>query len=365
MKTVLSFILLFFAISGYALDSQELRQLAYDKGLKPSPSQYEQLKAEVDDPENPMTVAKIKLGKELFFDKNISKDRTISCATCHDITKGGEDGLPTAIGYHKLPNPSHLNSPTVLNTAYSKHLFWDGRSPSLRDQAKGPTVAPFEMASTPTLIEERVKENPAYRQQFSAIFGEDNPITFDTITKAIAVYEKTLVTRAEFDAFLEGDDNALTAKAKKGLELFIDLGCKGCHFGSGVGGQKIQKFPLRDYNAIIDLTSVYDDEAKKRRFKSLKLNFKPYHPYPFDNIGGFMGKDGTQNFRVPILRNITQTAPYYHNGVVKELREAIFLMGRYQIGVDLNDRQIDEIEAFLKSLEGELVDFDLDNVKSE
>ncbi len=342
-----------------AIDSGALRQKAFDKGLSPMPTDYEKLKTLVDDPNNPMTAAKHKLGKELFFDKDLSQSRKIACAKCHDLELGGEDGLPTAIGHNKLPNPHHLNTPTVLNTAFSKHLFWDGRSPTLRDQAKGPTQAPFEMASTPELVEERVKEKAKYVEQFNTIFGGDDPITFDNITKAIAVYEKSLITRDKFDAFLEGDDSAMSEKAKRGLELFIDIGCKGCHFGYGVGGREIQKFPLRDYNSFLDLTMVYNEETKKREFKSFNFNFKPYHPYPIENKGGFMGKDGTQYFRVPILRNITQTAPYYHNGVIKELDEAIFLMGRNQLGLDLTDDQVDAIVAFFESMEGELIEYDI------
>ncbi len=359
MRLYISLFLLM-SISLFAIDSDSLREKALAKGLSPMPTEYSELKALVDDPDNPMTPEKIRLGKKLFFDKDLSRSRKIACAKCHDLKKGGEDGIPTAIGHDELPNPSHLNTPTVLNTAFSKHLFWDGRSPTLRDQAKGPTVAPFEMASTPELIEERVNEDAAYVASFKAIFGEEKPpVTFENITKVIATYEKTLITRARFDAFLEGDDDALDAQAKRGLDLFIDIGCKGCHFGHGVGGQKMQKFPLRDYNSFIDLTMVYDEKTKKRRFKSLGFNFKEYHPYPIKNTGGFMGKDGTQYFRVPILRDITKTAPYFHNGVVKELDEAIFLMGRYQLGIDLTDEQVDAMTAFFKSLEGELIEYDI------
>lgn len=347
------------SLSLFAIDSDVLREKALAKGLSPMPTDYLELKALVDDPDNPMTPEKIRLGKELFFDKDLSSSRKIACAKCHDLDKGGEDGIPTAIGHDKLPNPSHLNTPTVLNTAFSKHLFWDGRSPTLRDQAKGPTVAPFEMASTPESIEARVKEDATYVKSLKAIFGEEDPITFDNITKVIATYEKTLITRASFDAFLEGDDDALDPQAQRGLDLFIDIGCKGCHFGPSVGGQQMQKFPLRNYNSVIDLTMVYDEVTRKRRFKSIGLNFKEYRPYPIKNTGGFMGKDGTQYFRVPILRDITLTAPYFHNGVVKELDEAIFLMGRYQLGIDLTDAQVEAIAAFFKSLEGKLVKYDI------
>lgn len=338
---------------------QQLREKALSKGLQAIPTDYEELRSAVDDPENPMTLAKIKLGKKLFFDANLSKDRTISCATCHKLDEGGVDGKPTAIGYHNLPNPSHLNSPTVLNSAYSKHLFWDGRAKSLREQAKGPTVAPFEMASTPELIEERMRENPEYVEQFALIFEGNETVTFDNMAKAIEVYEKTLVTRGDFDRFLDGDDSAMSADAQVGLDIFIDIGCKGCHFGPAVGGQKIQKFPLRDYNSILNLTFDYDEKTKTRGVADVSLNFEMYHPYPFKNVGGFMGKDGNQMFRVPILRNIEKTGPYYHNGVVKTLREALFLMGRHQVGVDLTERQLDYMEAFMKSLSGDLVPYDI------
>jgi len=331
---------------------------ALSKGLKPIPRDFEVLKSQVDDPENPMSIAKIRLGKKLFFDKNLSKDRSLACAKCHDIKNGGEDGKPTAIGYHELPNPSHLNTPTVLNTAFSKHLFWDGRVSTLREQAKGPSQAPFEMASTPELIEERVKEQEEYLSAFKEVFGE-NSITFDNVARAIAVYEKTLVTRGRFDDFLEGDANALNTQEKRGLNLFIDMGCKGCHFGSAIGGQRIQKFPLRDYNSIIDLTTTFNEETKGRSISNVSFNFKMHHPYPFENKGGFMGKDGQQLFRVPILRDISKTGPYFHNGVVKTLREAIEIMSKNQIGVTMSKAQLDAMEAFLKSLDGDIVDYNL------
>ncbi len=342
-----------------ALDS--LQKKALDKGLKPIPKVFAVLKTQVDDPKNPMTIPKILLGEKLFFDKNLSKDRSLACASCHDIKKGGEDGKPTAIGYLNQENPSHLNSPTVLNTAFSKHLFWDGRASSLREQAKGPMQAHFEMASTPELVEQRVKENQVYIEKFKKIFGDDS-ITFDNITKAIAVYEKTLVTRGRYDDFLDGDSTALNTQEKRGLNLFIDMGCKGCHYGSAIGGQKIQKFPLRDYNSIIDLTTTFNEKTKGRSVSNISFNFEMYHPYPFENKGGFMGKDGERNFRVPILRDISKTGPYFHNGVIKTLREAIEIMSKNQVGVDMSKEQLDAMEAFLKSLNGDIVDYNLKEV---
>jgi len=354
MKYILLFIISFLPLlHGYSLQEKALR-----KGLKPIPKDFDVLKSQVDDENNPMTIPKILLGKKLFFDKNLSKDRSLACAKCHDIKKGGEDGKPTAIGHLNQENPSHLNSPTVLNTAYSKHLFWDGRVSSLREQAKGPMQAHFEMASTPELVEERVKENAEYREKFSEIFGRDS-ITFDNVTKAIAVYEKTLVTRGRYDDFLDGNINALNTQEKRGLNLFIDMGCKGCHFGPAIGGQNMQKFPLRDYNSFLNLTTTFNEKTKGRSVKDISFNFKIYHPYPFENKGGFMGKDGQKTFRVPILRNISKTGPYFHNGAVKDLREAIEIMSKYQVGVGLSKEQLDALEAFLKSLDGELVDYNL------
>jgi len=358
MRYFLLFILILLPL--FAKDA--LRQKALDRGLKPIPKDFNILKSQVDDPNNPMTVPKILLGKKLFFDKNLSKDRTLACAKCHDIKKGGEDSKPTAIGYLNQENPSHLNSPTVLNTAYSKHFFWDGRVSSLREQAKGPMQAHFEMASTPELVEERVKENSEYREKFNEIFG-DNSITFENITKAIATYEKTLVTRGRYDDFLEGNVQALNSQERRGLNLFIDMGCKGCHFGPAIGGQRIQKFPLRDYNSILNLTTTFNEKTKGRHVKDISLNFQIYRPYPFEKVGGCMGKDGERIFRVPILRDISKTAPYFHNGVIKTLREAIKIMSKNQVGVDLSTEQLDALEAFLKSLDGELVDYKLIKVK--
>ncbi len=341
-----------------ATADQTLREKALEKGLRSIPTTFEALKAEVDDPTNPLNIPKILLGKKLFFDANLSKDRSLSCASCHDITKGGDDGKPTAIGYRNLENPRHLNSPTVLNTAFSKHFFWDGRAASLQEQAQGPMQAPFEMASTPELVEARVKNNPIYAPLFYDAF-KTQTITFDTITKAIAAYEKTLVTRSRYDDFLDGNETALTSQEQRGLNLFIDMGCKGCHFGSSIGGQRIQKFPLRDYNSIINLTTSFNEITKGRHISHIGLNFKMYHPFPFENKGGFMGKNGERTFRVPILRNIADTAPYFHNGAVTELREAVKIMSKHQIGVELSKEQLDALEAFLKSLSGTLVNFQL------
>ena len=338
------FLLLSLALS-IASGNDSLRVKALNKGLKSIPTDFSSLKIQVDDIDNQMTIEKIKLGKKLFFDKNLSLDRTIACSTYHDIKKGGEDSLPTAIRYKKQENPSHFNSPTVLNTAYSKHFFWDGRASSLREQAKGPIQAHFEMASTPKLVEERTG------------------LSFDEVVNAIAAYEKTLVTRSRYDDFLDGNNSALNSQEKRGLNLFIDMGCKGCHFGTAIGGQRIQKFPLRDYNSILNLTTSFNEKTKGRDVKDVSLSFKMYKPYPFVNTGGFLGKNSERKFRVPILRNISKTGPYFHNGVIKTLREAIEIMSKNQLGIVLEEDQLDALEAFLKSLDGEIVEYKLKEPK--
>ena len=308
--------------------------------------------------DNPLSFEKISLGRSLFFDPILSKDETITCASCHLIQDGGDDNRPTAIGYHNQKNPKHLNSPTVLNAALAKREFWDGRSPSVEDQAKGPIQAPFEMDMTPKEVIDRVKQNKLYKQTFKELFLKTG-ISFINITKAIGAYERTLLTRGSFDDFLDGNNSAISLKAKRGLSLFINLGCKGCHTGMSVGGQSIQKFPLRRYDGFIIPISIFmNNHVQFSKFKFQSIS-KKASPYPFKDIGGFHGKDGTFKFRVPILRNITRTAPYFHNGAVKELKEVVRIMAKHQLGITLSKKQISQIIAFLKTLEGGPVDYNL------
>lgn len=340
------------------IKSKELRDYALSHGLKPIPKTWKKAKVLVSNPNNPLSAKKISLGRSLFFDSILSRDETITCASCHLIGDGGDDNRPTAIGYHNRKNPKHLNSPTVLNAALAKREFWDGRSPNVEDQAKGPIQAPFEMNMTPQELVKRVKKKEIYVQAFKDVFKKEG-ITFDTITKAIGAYERTLLTRGSYDRFLEGDDNAISEEAKKGLFLFMRLGCKGCHTGRSVGGQSMQKFPVRKYDGMIVPVSIF---INGRQIFS-KFKFQPIHvgsaPYPFDDIGGFHGKNDQFKFRVPILRNITRTAPYFHNGAVKDLKKVVWIMARHQLGISLSKQQIKQIIAFLKTLEGGLVDYNV------
>jgi cytochrome c peroxidase len=313
------------------MDDKTLREYALSHGLAPTPTEYTQLLKVLDNPQNPMTKEKIELGKKLFFDPILSLDESISCASCHILKEGGDDNLPTAIGYHGLANPKHLNSPTVLNAALAKAQFWNASAKDVEAQAAGPMRAPFEMNITPKEAVKRVKQK--YQAAFDNVF--DGNVSFLNIQNAIGSYERTLLTRGAYDLFLEGDDMAMNESAKRGLNLFIQKGCKGCHTGMSVGGQSVQHFPLRR-----TLDSIFSNE-----------------PFPFENIGGFLGAENKKKFRVPILRNITKTAPYFHNGVVTELREAIRIMSKYQIADEFDEKQIDDMVEFFKSLEGELVSY--------
>lgn len=177
-----------------------------------------------------------------------------------------------------------------------------------------------------------LKVNPKYIELFHKAFG-NNQITFDNVANAIEIYEKTLIKRAKFDDFLNGDDSAISRNAKLGFELFINIGCKECHNGYAFGGENIKRFPLRDNNVLFVPIFRYS-KHKARTLESIKFNFSPiYKPFPFENIGGFMGKDAAREFRVPILLNITKTAPYFHNGSIKTLDETIKLWENIKLGL--------------------------------
>ncbi len=324
------------------LTDAQLRQAAAVHNLVPMPKTYEGVLKATYNSQNPPSEAKIALGQQLYFDTRLSRDQTISCATCHILQEGGDDNLPTAIGYHGRANPKHLNSPTVLNVALAKAQFWDGRAKDVEEQAGGPVQAPFEMNMTPREVESRLNADAAMQQQFKTVFGDAN-ITFENVRKSIGTYERTLLTRGAYDRFLEGDDHAISTAAKRGMTLFVTKGCAGCHTGMSVGGQSIQKFPLRRY--LSDYVGLLFEP-------NIRLKESPF---PFVNEGGFLGRGNQLRFRVPILRNITKTAPYFHNGVVTKLEEAVRIMSKYQIGHEFSKAQIADVVAFLKTLEGDLI----------
>ena len=391
--TGLFLIILIFTISNFLpkkekqrYSDDELRETALSRNMSSIPNTYENLLKLVDTPQNPLSKEKIELGKDLYFDTILSKDRDISCATCHMITKkrddktifsdtltsksnnkndcvvchlsdqSGTDRLSTAVGYNGQENKFHLNTLSTLNAALAKHQTWDGSVDTVEEQAGLSINDPFKMNLSKDETIQRVLTNNDYLKRFELAFKESKKaVTFNNLQKAIGAYLRTLLTRSDYDRFLDGDNNAMSKKAKKGLANFINFGCKGCHTGITVGGQSIQKFPVRDYNSIMDVTNSFKDEG--REVGHFGFSAGVYHAYPFENKGGFLGKDNKQLFRVPILRNVTKTSPYFHNGSVAKIKEAVYLMAKHQLGMNLTDEQTDEIVAFLKALEGDIVDY--------
>jgi cytochrome c peroxidase len=281
-------------------------------------------------PGNDATPAKLALGKMLYFDPRLSASHSISCASCHAIGLGGADNEATSIG-HRWQRGGR-NAPTVFNSAYNFAQFWDGRAKDLFEQAGGPMVNPVEMASPQEHIVEQLNSLPAYAGYFARAFpGSGDPITRDNVQKAIAVFEATLITpNAPFDKYLRGDNAALDAKQKEGLKLFMDVGCTSCHGGVNVGGGMY---------AVFGVQSPPGDKL-----------------LPPGDTGRFAVTGDPADryaFKVPTLRNIALTAPYFHTGQVWDLNEAVTIMGKTQLGTELTPDQAGKITAFLGSLTGD------------
>ena len=302
-----------------SLMAGSLAQDAKNAGLTPIPASQSALLKLTDNPKNPITKAKIKLGEKLYMDPRLSKSELISCNTCHNLMEGGDDGVGAATGHKWRHNPHHLNSPTVYNAVFFGSQFWDGRAKDLEAQAQGPTLAHPEMAATKEHIVKVVKSMPEYVKEFKEAYGDNVKITFEKITDTIGNFERTLVTPAPYDAFLNGYKEAMTPKQKEGLKTFIQIGCASCHNGVALGGEM----------GAFNVTGTYK----------------------YMSTGDFKG-DKNGMVKVPTLRNITETAPYFHNGMIWNLKDAIKEMGRIQLGTKISDKQASSIEAFLGSLTG-------------
>lgn len=276
-------------------------------------------------PVKEINLAMVELGKKLYFDPRLSKSGFISCNSCHNLSMGGSDNLKTSIGHHWNQGP--INAPTVLNSSMNVAQFWDGRAADLKEQAGGPIANPGEMAFTHLLAIEVLESIPQYVREFTLVFGSDS-ITIDEVTEAIAEFEKTLVTpNGRFDLWLLGDTNAITAEELAGYQLFKSSGCVACHNGPAVGGSSFQKMglvaPYETKNAAQGLIDVTGNDAD--RFK----------------------------FKVPTLRNVELTYPYFHDGEAPTLDDAVRVMGQLQLGKNFEQKDIDQIVAFLKTLTGE------------
>lgn len=280
-------------------------------------------------PGNPATPAKLELGKMLYFDPRLSASHAISCASCHNLGLGGADAEPTSIG-HRWQHGGR-NAPTVFNSVFNIAQFWDGRAKDLEQQASGPMVNSVEMASPVAHVAEQLKGIPGYEPLFAAAFPDGaEKITLPHVQQAIAVFEATLITPdAAFDRYLKGDANALSAVQKEGLALFIGKGCAACHNGINVGGGSYAPFGV-----VAKPGDNLLPPSDKGRFMVTKTAGDEYV------------------FRVPSLRNVALTAPYFHTGQVWDLRQAVAVMGSSQLGIELNDGDVDRLTAFLVSLSG-------------
>jgi len=282
--------------------------------------------------DNPITPEKIALGKALYYDTRLSKDENISCNSCHNLETFGVDNLATSPGDEG--ENGDRNSPTVLNAALHFVQFWDGRAKDVEEQAGGPILNPVEMAiPSEEFLIDRLSDIEEYQIMYAEAFpDEDSPLTYNNTQKAIGVFERTLLTPSPFDDYLNGDMKALNTQQKQGLEAFINVGCITCHMGVLLGGNMYHKF------------GIYDDYWKHTKSENID-----------EGLSGVSGNE-TQKFmfKVPSLRNIEKTFPYYHDGSVAELDESIKIMAVTQLNKELTDEQISDIEAFLESLTGEV-----------
>ncbi len=287
---------------------------------------------------NPSTPAKVELGKMLFFDPRLSSTGTISCFSCHNVMEGGDDHRSTSLGVHG--QLGGRNSPTVWNAAFLSVQFWDGRAPTLEAQAKGPIANPIEMGMKEGLAVERINRIPGYESKFTEAFGANSSISDDTIAMAIAAYERTLITpNSAYDQFVKGNKKALNAQQQRGMQTFADTGCTACHSGPNFSGPSLpmgtgfmMKFPSYPDSPYVAQYHLLDDGGKAAQ----------------------TGKIEDQNmWRVPTLRNLTYTAPYLHNGMVKSLPETVRVMASTQLNKTLTDAQVGDIVAFLEGLTGE------------
>lgn len=274
---------------------------------------------------------KVELGRRLFHEKRLSRDNSISCASCHDLKLAGVDARPVAVGVDSQAGT--VNSPTVLNSGFNFSQFWDGRATTLEEQAEGPVHNPIEMASNWPEVIQKLSRDPQYVRAFQAIWPDG--ITAAHIQNAIAEFERSLITpNSPFDRYLKGDLQALGAEARKGWDLFRNLGCVACHQGVNMGG-----------NMYATLGVMGDFFAERGK------------PHVKSDLGRFNvtnREEDRNKFKVPTLRNIARTAPYFHDGSITQLGQAVDTMARYQLGVELSDADRAALVAFLTALNGSL-----------
>jgi cytochrome c peroxidase len=291
---------------------------------------FSPLQGVAENPDNPITPEKVLLGQTLYFEKRMSKEGNISCNSCHNLDTYGVDNEPTSLG--DGGERGGRNSPTVLNAAYHFTQFWDGRAKDVEEQAGGPILNPIEMSMPDQeFVIKRLQGIQGYRELFAKAFpGEKDPINYGNIQKSIAAFERKLITPSRFDEYLLGYEAALTPAEKKGLQTFINTGCTACHTGTVLGGSMYQKFGL---------VGNYWDFTKSAKV---------------DNGRFLVTKNESDKFlfKVPSLRNIEKTHPFFHDGSVASLDEAVKIIAKLQLNRDLSPQEVQEIVTFLKTLTG-------------
>jgi cytochrome c peroxidase len=324
-----AFLLLFGCMEATRQKEEKTPLSEADRMLIETANRYFTTLPEPGDPNTPIA----QLGKKLYFEEAISANGKLSCNSCHPIDNYGVDNLPVSPGFDGTLGTR--NSPTTFNAWFHATQFWDGRSPDLVDQAKGPPLNPIEMGLTsPRDVEEILAGLPSYPEMFAAAFpGDEKPITFENFAKALADFQETLATPAAFDAFLDGAAHVLSDVQKEGLAFFIETGCIICHSGPGLGGNNMFRFglvhgPYYEFTGSasrdLGVAEVTGSEADKYVFKT------------------------------PGLRNVEMTAPYFHDGSIESLAEATQIMAFTQLGRELDDDQINKIVEFYRSLTGEI-----------
>jgi len=272
------------------------------------------------------------LGKQLYFDPILSRDNTISCATCHDLKRGGVDNLQFSFGING--QIGDINTPTVFNAIFNFKQMWDGRAKNLAHQIQFPITNPKEMGNNFTNLIKTLQNNSYYKKTFNKIYK--NGITKENIGNALEEFQKTLITPSPFDDYLRGNKNALTIEQKKGYELFVKKGCISCHNGVNLGGGLYSRFGLVDDSIIKTLPSKNKNNPNLGLYNITKNDFDKYY------------------FKVPSLRNVALTSPYLHNGRLKTLKKAIKSIAKAQLGLNLTKEEVILIEEFLKSLSGKV-----------
>lgn len=285
------------------------------------------VRASIDSPEHPLTEERIALGRMLYFEKRISLNKDLSCNSCHQLDAYGVDGEATSPG--DKGQRGGRNSPTVYHAAGYFTQFWDGRAPDVEQQAKGPILNPIEMAMpSPEAVVARLKAIPGYHEAFAKAFpGKPDPITYDAVGEAIGAFERKLVTPSRWDQYLTGNKEALKDNELEGLKVFTNVGCMVCHTGEFLGGTSYQRV------GAVEPWPNQQDQGRASVTKS---------------------EADRMMFKVPTLRNIAKTAPYFHDGSAKTLDQAVKMMGKHQLGLELSDAEVTSIVAWLGALTGEL-----------